>query len=172
MIFVALGTHPQPMNRLRQPLEDLATALPELGPFIGQLGTSASPEGWQIHRLMPGDVLRSFVAEADIVITHGGPATIAECRTHGKIPMVIPRRRDKGEHVDDHQLHYCRRLAEAQEIVLVENEQEVVRTAAMYQSLVESMPPPTPHDPTHAIDEVRRISESLMTHHGRSTPGS
>lgn len=162
VIIVTLGTHPQPMDRLRRPLEEMVRALPHRGPFIAQLGPTASPEGWLVHRLMGGGSLRSLIHDADIVITHGGPATIGESRASGKIPIVVPRRSDRGEHVDDHQLHYCRRLAEAAEILLVEDEETLVPTVHMYESLMRPLPPPKPHDPTAAIAAVRRIGDKLM----------
>jgi UDP-N-acetylglucosamine transferase subunit ALG13 len=42
-----------------------------------------------------------------------------ECRRHGLIPLVVPRKRELGEHVDDHQSMFTARLSEAGEIRLI-----------------------------------------------------
>ncbi len=40
---------------------------------------------------------------ADVVVTHAGVGTIMQLLDWGKSPVVVPRRRSAGEHVDDHQ---------------------------------------------------------------------
>ena len=40
----------------------------------------------------------------------------------GRLPVVVPRRRDLGEHVDDHQVRFTRWIASRHQIVLAENE--------------------------------------------------
>jgi UDP-N-acetylglucosamine transferase subunit ALG13 len=43
------------------------------------------------------------VAEADLVISHSGVGTALLTLEHGKVPVLLPRRRDRHEHTDDHQ---------------------------------------------------------------------
>lgn len=160
MILVTLGTHPQPMQRLVPELARLARELPELGPFHAQLGATEVPEGWTHHSVMPATELADEIAAADIVIVHGGPATIAQARALGHVPIVVARRR--GEHVDDHQVHYARRLAAAREILLVEDETDLLDTVRRYRELVAGLPPPTAHDPAPAIAAVTAIGERLL----------
>jgi UDP-N-acetylglucosamine transferase subunit ALG13 len=42
-------------------------------------------------------------AAADVVVTHAGVGTVLELLEHGTHPVVVPRSRNRGEHVDDHQ---------------------------------------------------------------------
>jgi UDP-N-acetylglucosamine transferase subunit ALG13 len=51
------------------------------------------------------DMLKKL-EEARIVITHGGPGTIMLARQFGKKPIVVPRRVEFNEHVDNHQVTF------------------------------------------------------------------
>jgi len=66
--------------------------------------------------------MQSEIAAADVVVSHGGPATISEARQAGHMPIVIPRDPARGEHVDDHQQLFSRRLADSRLVTVVEDE--------------------------------------------------
>src|SRR6185436_13162298 len=59
---------------------------------------------------------------AAAIVTHGGPGSIMLATYLGKMPIVIPRRAALGEHVDDHQVAFTARLAEAGTIMLADDE--------------------------------------------------
>jgi UDP-N-acetylglucosamine transferase subunit ALG13 len=84
-----------------------------------QCGTSGPPSNAPWTAFLSYDELQVKVSEAASVVCHGGPATIMECRRHGLIPIVVPRKRELGEHVDDHQGLFTARLSEQGEISLV-----------------------------------------------------
>jgi UDP-N-acetylglucosamine transferase subunit ALG13 len=68
------------------------------------------------------------MAEAAVVVCHGGPGTILGARHLGAVPIVVPRQHRLGEHVDDHQVAFARRLAAAGGgIHLAETETELHR---------------------------------------------
>jgi UDP-N-acetylglucosamine transferase subunit ALG13 len=86
-----------------------------------QYGTSGSPTFADARAYLPFDILQDLMDQAAVVVSHGGPATIMECRRRGRIPIVMPRRADLGEHVDDHQLDFCRRLATTDDVIICES---------------------------------------------------
>lgn len=49
-----------------------------------------------------------------------------DCRAAGLQPIVVPRRRDLGEHVDAHQLHFARRFAQAGLVLSAEAESALI----------------------------------------------
>ena len=62
------------------------------------------------------------VRRARIVISHAGAGAVIHALGAGKIPVVMPRRKKYGEHVDDHQLDLARVLAaERRAIVALES---------------------------------------------------
>jgi UDP-N-acetylglucosamine transferase subunit ALG13 len=64
--------------------------------------------------------------EARAVVCHGGPGTIMLSCSVGRRPIVVPRRHGLGEHVDDHQLAFSRRIAADGQIELAETEDRFV----------------------------------------------
>lgn len=163
MILVTLGTHGQPMLRLVPVLTSLATTRPDLGPFEAQLGPTPAPGGWVTHTLVSSKELDRLLARSDIVITHGGPATIAQARAHGRVPIVIPRRQEAGEHVDDHQVYYSKRLAAAGEIIMVEDAESLPDIVGRYGAIVARLPDARPHDPRAAVSAIAAIADSYLS---------
>ena len=115
MIFVTVGTHQQPFDRL---LDGLA-GLPA-GELVVQHGYGAAPGG--VARAAPFmsylEMVRCF-EEAERVVTHAGVGSILSARRAGHVPVVVPRLRRHGEHVDDHQLELVRGLAATGHVIAV-----------------------------------------------------
>lgn len=90
-----------------------------------QSGTSTPPTRAEWRDYLPHDELQHLLDRASAVVSHAGPGTIIECRRRGIIPIVVPRRPELGEHVDDHQVRFSRVLAASGHIVMCEGEQEL-----------------------------------------------
>src|SRR5829696_372489 len=90
-----------------------------------QHGTSRAPRIAAGQPYLDWDKVQSELAEADVVVSHGGPATIAEARRAGHLPVVVPRDPSRDEHVDDHQLLFSRRLGRAGLVALAETQPEL-----------------------------------------------
>jgi UDP-N-acetylglucosamine transferase subunit ALG13 len=71
---------------------------------------------------MPPPDLHAALAAADAVVCHGGPATIADARQAGRVPIVLPRDPTLDEHVDDHQQRFARWMAERGQVELATSE--------------------------------------------------
>jgi UDP-N-acetylglucosamine transferase subunit ALG13 len=67
------------------------------------------------------------MAEAAAVVCHGGPGTILGAKHAGAVPIVVPRQHRLGEHVDDHQVRFSRRLAAEGGVYLAESEGDLHR---------------------------------------------
>lgn len=61
---------------------------------------------------VPARELKAAIAEADLVIAHAGVGSALSALDSGKVPILLPRRARRGEHVDDHQLMIARSLAD------------------------------------------------------------
>ena len=114
MIFVTVGTHHQPFARLLDALDDLDEEL------VVQFGPGAPPaRAKRAEAFMPFDAMLDAFREADKVITHAGVGSILCATREGHLPLVVPRRHDLGEHVDDHQVELTRALAERDRVIAV-----------------------------------------------------
>jgi UDP-N-acetylglucosamine transferase subunit ALG13 len=56
------------------------------------------------------DEFLRLVEQADLVIAHAGAGTLLNVLRAGKVPVVMPRRKRYGEHVDDHQMELVEAL--------------------------------------------------------------
>lgn len=114
MIFVTVGTHQQPFERLLGALGALEEEL------VVQFGYGEPPAGAaRAEAFMPFDAMLAAFREADTVITHAGVGSILCARREGHVPLVVPRRHELGEHVDDHQVELTRSLTELGSVVAV-----------------------------------------------------
>lgn len=126
LVVVTVGTDHHPFDRLVRWVDAWAgSARWSIECFI-QVGTSTvTPRVAAWASYVSRDELRSLMSNAAAVVCHGGPATIMDCRRAGVKPVVVPRRRALGEHVDDHQLLFARRAARAGDVDLVESEEQL-----------------------------------------------
>lgn len=112
-VVITLGT----MRRydFRRAVERLTRLLPEVvapdAEVLWQVGgTDVTGLGITARNEVPGDELRRAIHEADLVVAHGGIGSALTALDAGHLPVLLPRRRDFGEHVDDHQVMICERL--------------------------------------------------------------
>ena len=89
MIFVTVGTHEQPFNRLIQKIDELKKDGTIQDDVIIQTGFSTyEPKYCQWSKLIPYQQMVKNVADARIVITHGGPASFIMPLQVGKTPII------------------------------------------------------------------------------------
>lgn len=111
-VVVSLGTHRFPFTAL---VERLAPLLRRLDcEVVWQLGSSLDPGKLpgDVASFLPADELSAAIAEADVVIGHAGVGLTLTALRAGKVPVLVPRRRGRREHTDDHQLQLARELAQ------------------------------------------------------------
>lgn len=134
MIFVTVGTHEQPFNRLVEKIDRLVADGSIEEKVIVQTGYSTYvPENCEWEAFFPFQKMSELVEQAHIVITHGGPSSFIMPLQMGKVPIVVPRQQSFGEHVNDHQKEFCKALYERKHtILLVEDVESLGETIAAY----------------------------------------
>lgn len=111
MIFVTVGTHEQQFNRLVKAVDDLVADGAIKEEVIIQKGFSDyGPEHCKSYKLIGYKDMQKYYDEARVIITHGGPASFMAALERGKTPIVVPRLKKYGEHVNDHQDYFCREV--------------------------------------------------------------
>ena len=137
MIFVTVGTHEQPFNRLIQKIDELKKDGIINEDVIIQTGFSTyEPKYCQWSKLIPYQQMVKNVADARIVITHGGPASFIMPLQIGKTPIVVPRQHQFNEHVNDHQLEFAKNVEERNKnIIPVYDIQELGDIIRKYDSI-------------------------------------
>jgi UDP-N-acetylglucosamine transferase subunit ALG13 len=122
-ILVVLGTDHHPFDRLVGWVDDFLER-PGNGSLSAliQLGSTAPPRRADGLGIVAYDELQRLMRRATVVVTHGGPATMFEVRRQGRRPVVVPRDPALGEHVDQHQQEFSRRMATLGLVTLCEEQ--------------------------------------------------
>jgi UDP-N-acetylglucosamine transferase subunit ALG13 len=130
-VLVILGTDHHHFDRLvswldaflEQPGNESLRAL-------AQVGDTAAPRRAEAVTIVPYDELQRLMRRATAVVTHGGPATMLEVRKQGRKPLVVPRDPALGEHVDQHQQEFSRRMGKLGLVTLCEERGAFLDTLA------------------------------------------
>jgi UDP-N-acetylglucosamine transferase subunit ALG13 len=160
LIFVTVGTHHQPFERLLSALDGLDSdeLFVQFGPAKPPLGVARA------EPYLPFNQMLECFAQADTVITHAGVGSILCARRAGHVPLVVPRRSDLGEHVDDHQAELTRGLearGSAIAVWAIDTLATKVKSAPPRHSELESSEPPLCRSVRAALlGEVAQTSEA------------
>ena len=162
MIFVTVGTHEQPFNRLVEYMDRWAEKHDE--PVVIQTGYSTyQPKNCKWSKLYPYQEMVKKVNEVRIVITHGGPSSFIMSLQIGKIPVVVPRKKEFNEHVNDHQVNFCKAVAQRQRnIIVVEDVSELGNILDEYDIIVNSMQNNLLSNNERFCEEFEAIVDGLM----------
>jgi len=107
-VVVTLGSNSFDFRRL---VEGILDVLPPGADVLWQTGaTDVTGLGIQSCEALPADDLAAAMRKADLVIAHAGVGSALTALRSGHAPLLVPRRRHRGEHVDDHQVEIARHL--------------------------------------------------------------
>lgn len=103
MIFVTVGNDFRSFNRLLQKIDEISTRLSQ--PILIQRGYSNYiPQNAKSFDFVPYDQAVEYIRTSDLVISHAGIGTIILCQKIGTPLIIVPRRKELGEHFNNHQL--------------------------------------------------------------------
>lgn len=141
MIFVTVGTHEQPFDRLIKKVDELKRDNIIKDDIIMQTGFSTyEPKYCKWSKLLPYQEMKQNVKDAHIVITHGGPASFIMPLQIGKTPIVVPRQHQFNEHVNDHQVEFAKAVSKRMgTIIPVIDIEELGEKIINYDRIVASM---------------------------------
>jgi UDP-N-acetylglucosamine--N-acetylmuramyl-(pentapeptide) pyrophosphoryl-undecaprenol N-acetylglucosamine transferase len=132
-VVVSLGMHKG--FGFRRLLERLVRIIPDGTEVLWQVGyTDASRLGIDSCLSLPTPELNRAMAESDVVITHAGVGSAISALKVGKRPVLVPRRKQFEEHIDDHQTRIATILDQRQLALHAEADElgwaDVVRAAS------------------------------------------
>lgn len=118
--FVSVGNAHQPFTRLLAAVAAVANQLPQ--PVIVQHGHTPFPgSACQVVPFLEMSRFVQMIVAADLVILQAGGGAVIQAIQAGKTPVIVPRRAEHGEHVDNHQVSWGRTFASTGRVVLVED---------------------------------------------------
>lgn len=108
---VSLGTDYHIFNRLVLWMDEWLEAQPAPQSCVFQHGFSRPPLFAQPVTMVSHQEILDLYTSAKIVVVQGGPGSIFDALSTGRIPIAVPRRAHLKEAVDDHQVEFARQMA-------------------------------------------------------------
>lgn len=104
MIFVTLGSQKFQFDRLLKELDLLKGTNVILDEIFAQTGSSEYiPKNFKTEKFLDRQTFQQYMENADLIITHGGTGAIITALKKKKKIIAVPRKKEFGEHVDNHQ---------------------------------------------------------------------
>ena len=105
MIFVTVGTHNQPFDRLLKKIDELIENGVIKDNVIAQIGASKySPKHYKYIKFLDDEKILELNKKAKMVITHAGAGSIIVGLKFNKPLILIPRLKEFNEAIDNHQV--------------------------------------------------------------------
>lgn len=164
MIFVTVGTHEQPFNRLLKKMDELVADGTIKEKVIIQTGFSTYHlQHCEAHKMIPFDKMQRIIKKARIVITHGGPSSFIEVLQFGKIPIVVPRQAKYHEHVNDHQVEFTRLIAtRMKNIIPVYDIDQLTKRIKNYDQIIKGMNANNISNNKNFVNQFSKIVAKMM----------
>lgn len=164
MIFVTVGTHEQQFNRLVECVDLLVEKGIITEEVIIQTGYSTYiPKYCKGFDILPYSDMQKYISDARIIISHGGPSSFIAALQIGKVPIVVPRQKKFDEHVNDHQVNFCRQVYERMgAIYLVEDVDNLDEAINNYDDVIKSMRDENISNNERFNEELGKIVEEMF----------
>jgi len=138
IIFVTVGTDPQPFDRLLKEIDRLIEKGFFSLPVFCQTGYSTYvPKNAESKDFLDLPEFEAKIGQAELVVSHGGAGSIGTVLQHEKKCIVVPRLEKYGEHANDHQLELVESLEKAGMVLAVYDEKklgEIIRKSETWRS--------------------------------------
>lgn len=164
MIFVTVGTHEQAFDRLIEYIDNLKRDDLIKEQVVIQTGYSNyKPIYCMWEKIYPYQKMMELVAEARIVITHGGPSSFIMPLQIGKVPIVVPRMKKYGEHVNDHQVEFTLEVEKRMgTIIAVSKLTDLNKIIESYDTIISHMKSGANSNNANFNRELEKLVDKIM----------
>lgn len=126
MILVLLGTQNNDFRRLLDEVEKNIIDGTIKEEVIVQAGfTKYNSSNMKIFNLTSKENLEKLIAKADLIISHSGVGSLEMALGKGKKVIAIPRKKEYGEHVNNHQMDITKEFVKRGWIMGLEDVKEL-----------------------------------------------
>ena len=110
-MFVTLGTiEPYRFDAL---IDNILRVLPGDAEVTWQLGSTPREDlPGRVAKVVSLEEFDRLAVEADVVVSHAGVGSALRLLNLGVSAIIVPRRQERGEHVDNHQQQAAAQLAQ------------------------------------------------------------
>ena len=134
LIFAIVGTQRFPFNRMFELIDEAIEAGIIEEEVVAQSGyTEYQPRNFTVIPFLTQEEMNEYVVRSRCIISHAGVGSITNCLERGKPVIVIPRRKEWGEHVDDHQLEISKVFQENGYAAVAESRAELQKVGSLHR---------------------------------------
>ncbi len=139
-IFVTVGFESFPFDRLIRFIDETVAREFSEAEFMVQTGNSKYiPRFCPSQQFLRFDEVVNYIKLADIVVSHAGVGTTLLALKAGKIPILFPRRAEYGEHIDNHQVDFARKMELLKKVLVAYEPSELLIKIRKYSGLVKEI---------------------------------
>jgi UDP-N-acetylglucosamine transferase subunit ALG13 len=158
MIFLTVGTV-MPFDRLVQAVDEAVAAGVIATPVFAQIGeTSLRPRNIEYATVLDKHDFDRKVAEAEYLISHAGMGSITTALERNKRLLVMPRRKQFREHVNDHQVATARKFGALGHVLVAYDAGEMPRRL---QEIVSFTPAPRVSQADQVAGRIMQFLEQI-----------
>ena len=171
-LVVSLGTDYHTFDRLLRWVKAYLAENPQIRCLI-QHGHTSPIEGADNVKLLPAGTLKRLYAKAQVVLVQGGPGSIQDARATGAIPLVVPRRVEFDEVVDNHQVPFVTMMEKQGGAVIVESRADLFDklTLAFENPSLFHAAQPYVANPSIAAEQLAQELDNLLSGKTRRAEG-
>jgi UDP-N-acetylglucosamine transferase subunit ALG13 len=157
VIFATVGTHTAPFDRLVRAVDALAATTDEQ--VVIQIGSARfEPHHAVWFRMTTSEEMARHIGSARVVITHAADSLLEAVRMRKPV-IAVPRRADRKEHIDDHQVELAAALRARPGVTVADNVNELEGIIARLDKGQVVAEPPLP--PTRLVEALRRAIREI-----------
>jgi UDP-N-acetylglucosamine transferase subunit ALG13 len=163
LVFLTVGTDHHPFDRVVRWLDAwLEDGANDRVRCLVQHGASEPSSIAPSRDFLTYDEMDEAIQDAAVIVSHAGPGTIMMVAEAGKVPLVVPRARALGEHVDDHQVLFAQRLRQERTIALADTERTFRQLIERAVDHPFALPPRANSSTAEAVRRFEEVVDELM----------
>lgn len=126
-ILATLGNPKQPFVRFVEWLDHALADFQDETCLLQHGNTPVTPGRFVAVSFLNKDEYQAAVHRARVIVTHGGSGSIVHALQAGKVPIVVPRLKRFGEHINDHQCEIASAFEQRGWAIAVYSEDDLLR---------------------------------------------
>ncbi len=160
MIFVTVGTEKFQFDRLIRTIDE-AVAGSRIGSDVfAQIGCCKyRPKSIAYKEFIGFENMVENIKKADIVVCHAGVGSTILSLDLDKVPIIFPRKHELGEHLDDHQMEFAKKVEAMQKAIVAYSVDELIYKINNYGKILAGLKPKTEKSKQGLINYLKKICE-------------
>ena len=159
MIFLTVGTL-FPFDRLTKAIDGLIGKEILQEEVFAQIGRRGyRPQHMKYAEVLDKNEFDQYFQQASGIISHAGMGTIIMALDYNKPLLVMARKKEYGEHVNDHQVHTAHKFAQLGHVLMADEPEQLAEQIPLFADFKSK---PREAQPKVVAERIGKFLESLM----------